>query len=115
MFSNDECCFKLGEETNRAELFAPYTPRSCCSYPIYSLTNEQHANCLEKTKEKDQNCFLECQMEALEIFVNGEVNLSNVMKAFEVDFKNETISEEKWRPVIESSIESCQKLGKKLL
>lgn len=86
-----------------------HSPRVCGAFP----EPFNNTDCANKCKDTTGSCcYNTCAFEFAEYYKNGSFKPENIHKYFNLSSSNSTDFVEKWTPVVEKSVEACQKLGK---
>lgn len=97
------------------EVFKGHNPRHCCQYPTPRLTVNQTIECTNRCTDLDDKCCEhDCGFELSGVFVDGKLNKETLLKRYEYDLANYTITNDDWPQIIENAMETCENLSKKI-
>lgn len=100
------------------KIFAYKAIRSCCKYPETVMTKQQSDYCEKKCENKfSRCCIFTCLNNVTGVYVNDQFNGKNELQMYDLFFgpglgKSDRQEAKKlWMPIIEKSIETCEKLS----
>lgn len=94
------------------ELFIQRNPLKCCKLVIPIASREVQNKCFEKCADKEfaRCCFVSCELEQMEIYVNDKFFSEKILENIRFD-KHDDSGIEAWKPVVKEALEECLKIS----
>jgi hypothetical protein len=91
-------------------------PLDCCRYPIADTLRTTADHCYHSCfLDPGICCLYDCMQREMKYFDNGKFTVEDRVSYYDVDLDNKKIPKHLWLPVVEKSVETCERIGEKFV
>ncbi|KAG5669156.1 hypothetical protein PVAND_017051 [Polypedilum vanderplanki] len=85
-------------------------PFHCCNFPIADTQSTTSDHCYHACfRDPDICCLYDCMFREMQYFNNGQFTVEERLKYYTVDIENKKFSKKLWQPIVEKTLETCEK------